>query len=161
MKREKLEKQYSSRSTVVHYGADILDSEEYVKCAECIQHGNTSVREHEISVALACVNIARHLPLKFDYRALVRGSLLHDFFLYDWHDKNKNVDNHALNHASYALRNAAESFSINPIEADMIRKHMFPLNLAPPKYRETFILTLSDKIVTIAETLNPKSRKKK
>jgi len=161
MTRKKLDKKYSNRSVVIHYGADIIESDLYTKCAECIQHGNTSVREHEISVALTSVAIARRLPFKFSYRSLVRGSLLHDFFLYDWHDKDKNVDNHALNHASYALENAANNYAINPIEADMIRKHMFPLNLTPPKYRETLILTLSDKICTIRETFNRRISPKK
>ena len=157
MTRKKIDKKYSSKSAVIHYGADILDSPDYAKCAEFIQHGNTSVREHEIAVAMTSVAIARRLPFKFSFSSLVRGSLLHDFFLYDWHKTDKTVRNHAQNHASYALKNAAERFSINPIEADMIKKHMFPVNLALPKYRETVILTISDKICSFKETLSRKS----
>jgi len=153
MSRSKLDKHFSSKETVWHYGADILDSEIYTKCAHYIQHGDTSVREHSISVAMTSVAIARRLPFKFAYSSLVRGSLLHDFFLYDWHDKNKPIDNHAFGHASRALENAAQWFSINPLEADMIKKHMFPLNITPPKYRETVILTIADKICSFKETM--------
>ena len=154
MARAKLDKHFSSKETVWHYGADILDSEIYTKCAHYIQHGNTSVREHCISVAMTSVAIARRLPFKFAYSSLVRGSLLHDFFLYDWHDKKKPIDNHALGHASRALDNAAQWFSINPLEADMIKKHMFPLNITPPKYRETVILTIADKLCSLKETVS-------
>ncbi len=152
MARAKLDKHFSSKEAVWHYGADVLDSEIYSQCACYIQHGNTSVREHSISVAMTSVAIARRLPFKFAYSSLVRGSLLHDFFLYDWHDKEKPIDNHALGHASRALENAAQWFSINPLEADMIKKHMFPLNITPPKYRETVILTIADKICSFKET---------
>ena len=154
MKRKKLKKSLSTSSAVIHYGADVLYSNEYLKCNEFIQHGSTTVYEHTLSVAMLSVAIARRLPFKFDFYSLVRGCLLHDFFLYDWHDEHKPIKNHALNHASRALENAAERFAINPIEADMIKKHMFPLNIPLPKYRETFILTISDKICSVRETFS-------
>ncbi len=153
MERTKLKDKKMTNSEIVSfYGSDIFEYKDYTKSAGYLQHKGTSVREHSISTARISVALARHTPFKYDYAALVRGSLLHDYFLYDWHDKNKDIEHHMYNHASRALQNAARDFAINPIEADMIKKHMFPVNLtAIPRYRETFLLTLSDKIAALRE----------
>ena len=128
--RKTLRKQQIQR-TVLSKGADVLASENHKGTEKYIQHGDVSVREHTISVACMCVSIAQKLHLNLDYYALVRGALLHDYFLYDWH------------------------FSINPVEADMIKKHMFPFNLtAVPRYRETVILTVADKVCSFKETFS-------
>ena len=37
------------------------------------------------------------------------------------------------------------------MERDVIRKHMFPLNPALPRYRETVIVTLADKVCAVQE----------
>ena len=49
------------------------------------QHGSTSVYQHSINVAYLSLWLAGRLPLRTDRGALVRGALLHDYFLYDWH----------------------------------------------------------------------------
>ena len=47
--------------------------------------------------------------------------------------------------------NAKKYFNINEIEKDMILKHMFPLTLKFPKYKETFVIILVDKWCTMKE----------
>ena len=42
-------------------------------------------------------------------------------------------------------------FAISPIEADIIKKHMWPLNIKPPRYREAMIVTIADKICSTKE----------
>ena len=37
------------------------------------------------------------------------------------------------------------------IERDIIKRHMFPLNIRPPKYRESWIVCLADKICAVNE----------
>lgn len=147
--RKKISKKISNQRAVSKYGADILDSIGHKKCTEYIQHGNTSIRQHTASVACLAVAIARKTPFKYDYQALVRGALLHDYFLYDWHKPHHGL--HGFTHASIALHNAAEDYAISPIEADIIKKHMWPLNVNLPKYRESFIVTLADKICSTKE----------
>ena len=147
--RQRISKQTSNRRAVSNYGADILDSASHKSCAEYIQHGDTSIRQHTISVAYTAVALARKTHLKYDYQAIVRGALLHDYFLYDWHEPHHGL--HGYTHASIALHNAAENFAISPIEADVIKKHMWPLNIAPPRYREAMIVTLADKICSTKE----------
>ena len=50
-----------------------------------IQHGDTTVLLHCLAVAYFSLRLAKLLRLKCDQRSLVRGALLHDYFLYDWH----------------------------------------------------------------------------
>ena len=76
---------------------------------------------------------------------LLRGALLHDYFLYDWHEKNKYHRWHGFTHAGRALRNARKDFRLSEREQDIIAKHMFPLNLALPRYRESVLVCLVDK----------------
>lgn len=110
-----------------------------------MQHGSTTVLEHSVKVAYLSCKIANGLNLKVNYNSLVRGALLHDYFLYDRKD-NKHEGFHGFTHARTALKNAKEDFSINKIEEDIISKHMFPLNIAPPKYKESWVVTMADKI---------------
>ena len=54
-----------------------------------IQHGTMSVHAHVISVAHASLAMAgrlERLGVRIDRASLIRGALLHDYFLYDWHD---------------------------------------------------------------------------
>ena len=92
--------------------------------------------------------------MKVDKRSMVRGALLHDFFMYDWHDPGNLRLLHGFTHAREALNTALEQFELNDIEQDVIRKHMFPLNIALPRYKETLIVTLADKVSAVLETIN-------
>ena len=121
------------------------------RSAGFIQHGTVSVAEHSIAVARACVRLSRALRIKIDERALVRGALLHDYFLYDWHDQSSSRPHHATRHGSYALENAERDFELGAVERDMIEHHMFPL-APPPRTREGWLLTAADKYVSLAET---------
>ena len=135
------------------YGKDILESENMYLLKKCIQHGNVSVYEHSLKVAYLSLKIAKILKIDVDKRSLVRGALLHDYFLYDWHTINKNTRLHAWRHASRAYNNASEEFELNKIEKDIIIKHMFPINIIPPKYTESVIVTIADKISATRETI--------
>lgn len=138
---------------VVLYGSDILSSTGMQLEKKFIQHGHTSVYEHSYNVAYMCIYISLFFRIKVDKRSLVRGALLHDYFLYDWHVPDKSHRFHGFTHAKKALNNAKHDFILSRIEEDMIKKHMFPLNLSPPKYRESIILCIADKICSLKETI--------
>ena len=56
---------------------------------EFIQHGDVTVYAHVTSVARASLSFAERLGragISVDRASLLRGALLHDYFLYDWHD---------------------------------------------------------------------------
>ncbi len=125
------------------------------------QHGNTSVYMHSIAVCIKAVDIALKFKLNLDWDSLIRGALLHDYFLYDYHDKTVPRYKHGITHAKRALKNAEEDFELNDIEREIIGKHMFPVNPKPPRYIETWIVTLADKIVAVQETFKTKAVKKR
>lgn len=135
------------------HGRDILASDGMRLEHKFIQHGKISVFKHSLSVAIMCVMIAESVPFEVNRRSLVRGALLHDYFLYDWHEKDDSHRMHGFIHAKRALQNAKRDFELNEIEQNMIETHMFPLNLtALPKYKESAILCIADKIVATKET---------
>ena len=75
--------------TLFLHGGDILKSPGMQIAKENMQHGSVSVFEHSVCVALVCLWLVHRLHLKVNQRALVRGALLHDYFLYDWHEKDR------------------------------------------------------------------------
>lgn len=118
-----------------------------------IQHGDVSVLKHCLAVTACSIRIAKFVPVKVNRRALIRGALLHDYFLYDWHTPNEGHDWHGFTHPKTALRNAKEDYKLSTIEEDIIKKHMFPLTPCPPMTREAWIVCLADKICASKETI--------
>lgn len=141
--------------TIREYGKDILSSKNFKSSHNNIQHGTITVMRHSIDVARASLRIADALKIKVKKKDLVRGALLHDFFLYDWHVGN-GVDNqklHGFFHPGIALRNAEKEFDLTRREREIIKKHMWPLTPIPPRCKEAWIVTLADKYCSLLETL--------
>ncbi|MFG6394833.1 MAG: HD domain-containing protein [Lachnospiraceae bacterium] len=131
----------------------VVNNSSFTESRKYIQHGNTSIYRHSIMVARKSCQIASKYNIKVSYREMVRGALLHDYFLYDWHDKSHNHKRpHGFFHAGAALKNAMRDFELTDIEKDIIKKHMFPLTPVPPKYIESFIVCLADKVCSAGET---------
>ena len=84
----------------------------------------------------------------------MRGALLHDYFLYDWHEKDPEHRLHGFHHPSTALKRASEDFRLSELERDIILHHMFPLTLFPPRSREAMIVCVVDKWCGIYETVS-------
>ena len=138
------------------YAEDILNSETFKSTKGYIQHGNMSVQEHCINVAKTSLAIRDKFGIKCNIRDLVRGALLHDYFLYDWH-KTDTIETHNLHgffHPGTALKNAKKEYRLTKRQADIIKKHMFPLTLIPPRYKESYIICLADKICSLLETFH-------
>lgn len=135
------------------YASDILNADNFLKSQNNIQHGTKSVMDHSMDVARLSIWIARKFRIKCEYRDLVRGALLHDYFLYDWHTKGEGHQLHGFFHPGIALRNAMEDFKLSARECDIIKKHMFPLTPIPPMCREAWIVTVADKYCSTLETL--------
>ncbi len=122
-----------------------------------IQHGSITTLEHVLCVAWITFRICRFL--KRDPKEAVRGAVLHDLYLYDWHDPIGKGDGkhhrfHGFTHPGMACRNATRLFSLTEREKDIIKKHMWPLTPIPPKYTEGYIVSLADKISSLQETLH-------
>lgn len=132
---------------------EVCKNSRMLKESKFIQHGTTSVFRHSVAVAYVSFWMVRQMKLSVDEASLIRGALLHDYFLYDWHEKDDSHKWHGFYHAEKALKNAMEDFDLNKVEKDMIRRHMFPLNLRPPKYKESRILCGADKVCSSKETV--------
>lgn len=136
----------------------ITTDSKYLKTKNFMQHGNVSVYDHSISVAKTSVKISEKLHLKVDKESLIKGALLHDYFLYDWHDKN-HPKLHGFRHAKIAAENARRDFGLTKKEYRMISSHMFPLGWRLPTSKEAFILTLADKYCAAKESIKKFKRK--
>lgn len=118
------------------------------------QHGRTSTLEHVYAVANYSLRVSRLLHIRVDEESLIRGALLHDFFLYDWHIPVKGRKLHGFSHPATALRNAKIHFRLNEIEVDIIERHMWPLTLRRcPRFKESLLVCLMDKYCSLVETL--------
>lgn len=146
------------KEIVEKHGAEILESENMLREKQFKQHGNISVYSHSKRVAVMSLLLADLLCIRVNRRAMLRGALLHDYFLYDWHDKDPSHRLHGFSHADTALKNASRDFELDEIEKDVIRSHMFPLNLRPPKYRESIMVCVADKISALDETVRGRGK---
>lgn len=132
---------------------ELLESRKVRLMGNFVQHADISCLEHCISVAYTSFWLCEKFNLRVDRKSMIRGALLHDFFLYDWHLKSDRKGLHGFTHPKTALENAEREFLLNDREKDIIVKHMWPLTPVPPRYREAYIVSLSDKFCSLLETL--------
>lgn len=116
-----------------------------------IEHHGISRMEHSLKVSYYSYKIARKIG--FDYESVARGGLLHDFYL-DGDERNgktKFVD--TFIHPKKALNTSKEYFSLNDVEENIIISHMFPIYKSLPKYKESVLVNLVDKVIGLHEML--------
>ncbi len=151
------------RKRIAAYGHDILRNKHYRELKKYTQHGSVSLMQHSLRVAETSLRISdliKKLHINVHEKELVRGALLHDYFLYDWHDKPITLKKglfamHGFTHPLTALKNARADFALTPREQDIIVKHMFPLTLTRiPACREAWIVTIADKYSSLIETFS-------
>lgn len=139
-----------------------IDSNEEFRRLRLYFHHNSSIYDHARRVSYLSYRISK--LLKLDYRSAARGALLHDFFLYDWrnHDEPDLARDryHGAAHPWIALRNAERNFSLNEIERDIIVKHMWPLTIVPPRYKESYVVSFADKLLSSQEFIDEFRRSK-
>lgn len=110
-----------------------------------IEHHGISRMEHLTKVSYYSYNIAKKMHL--DYESVARGALLHDFYL-DGDERNakrKFLD--TFIHPKKALVTSKKYFDINKMEENIIISHMFPLYFSLPKYKESILVNLVDKVI--------------
>lgn len=132
---------------------DIISNETVQKMKNYRQHCDTSCYEHCLHVAYYSYLLSKKLGL--DYKSTARAAMLHDLFLYDWRKKYRDIELsglHAFVHPQIALKNSLQIFDLSPKEQDIITKHMWPVTLSLPKYKESYIVTLMDKYSACKES---------
>lgn len=126
----------------------ILTHKEFMKTKSIVHHGNTRYN-HSVRVAYVAYKLSKTLGC--DVTSTIRGAALHDFFLVR-DDKNIATSTKMfIEHPKMAKDNAIKYFGVNEKEQNIIEAHMFPVSSVAPKYKESWIVTLSDKIVATLE----------
>lgn len=138
---------------------DILENSEFEKRKRYCHHGKITVYQHSLKVSKIAYIISKRLGMK-DYKSVAIGGLLHDFYDKPWQenrDKRPFFKKHGFVHAKEALNNAKLYFPnyIDEKTSNIIERHMFPLNIVPPKYKEAWLVSIVDKIVSLEATFQP------
>lgn len=134
--------------------AEITNHSKVQSMKQFKQHGFVSTYEHCVNVLEISVKIADKWKLsETEVNNLIVGAMLHDFYLYDWHDGRKRKEGmHAWSHPKVALKNAKKCFDLNDNQQNIIRCHMYPTCfLHPPKCKEAWAVVLADKYCAIGE----------
>ena len=125
----------------------ILENEEFKKIKKIEHHGITRY-EHSIRVSYYSYKVSKFLRL--DYEIAARGALLHDFFISD-HQNLKERFLSTFTHPKKAVEQSEKVFSLSEKEENIIHAHMFPIYFSLPKYAESWVVTVTDKIVATYE----------
>lgn len=138
---------------------EILENEEFQKRKKYEHHGKITVYDHSLSVSMKAYKYAKKRK-KYDAKSVAIGGLLHDFYYKPWqnnNEKKKFLKKHGFVHAKEALDNSKIVFPnlMNEKIENIIERHMFPLNKIPPKYKEAWLITITDKIVSLEVILQP------
>jgi len=130
----------AARQEFVEIARPLLLHPSIVKLKDCGHHFGKSRLDHVLDVAWRSFRISKGLSL--DCEATVRGALLHDLFYYDW--LREGPRRHSIRHPRIALKNAMKVTALSDKEQDIIKKHMWPLTVIPPRYPESWAVCLSD-----------------
>ncbi len=133
---------------------NLKQNTDFEKLKDYTHHYHTSTYYHSIWVAYISFCISKFLRLKCDDETIIYGALLHDYYLYDCHDEQDKMSFHLFKHPHISVHNAKRDWNINPIQENMIKRHMFPLTLVPPRYKESVIVNLVDKGCALYECLH-------
>lgn len=131
--------------------SDMIENNTVKQMYNFKQHYETTCFEHCLVASYYCYLLCKKFNL--DYISCSRAAMVHDLFLYDWRKRqNGRKGLHAFTHPQTAYDNASKLFDLNEKEKDIIVKHMWPVTLALPKYKESYILTLVDKYCALNES---------
>ncbi len=143
---------YENDNEYMDYVGHLIEHPKMQKMESIVQHHHSTRLEHSINVSYTSYKIAKKFG--WDAEATARGGLLHDMFYYDWRETKFNKS-HAWIHPRIAVRNAKKITRLNKKEEDIILKHMWGLTIAPPRYKESYIVTLVDKYWAVKEAMTP------
>ncbi len=127
---------------------EILVNEEFNKIKQIEHHGITRF-DHSLKVSYYSYRVAKFLRL--NYVEVARGGLLHDFFLSNENRTFKDKFTSVFSHPKKAEKKAKGIFEITEKESDIIKSHMFPITLRVPRYAESWVVNIVDKVVGIYE----------
>lgn len=143
--------------------SDIIETDDFRKMQAYKHHLHGTTYTHSIKVAYLCYRHYQKHKSTLNINELIRGALLHDYYLYDWRDKSaaKHINGfvHGFMHPKLALENALQAYpDLTETEQDMIERHMFPLTPFPPKTRCGWLVCFYDKVAALGEYCSMKEQ---
>lgn len=130
------------------YVGHFLEMPELKQLDEITHHYTSTRLIHSIKVSYVSYLVCKKIG--WNAKSAARAGLLHDLFYYDWRDTKFNKS-HAYVHPRIAARNAAKITTLSDLEYDCIVKHMWGATIAPPRYKESWVVTLADDYVAMTE----------
>ena len=127
---------------------DIENNSSFRELDNELHHG-ISRYGHSYRVAKGVYILTKGLGFS-TYVDATRAALMHDFY-FNYQLEDKNTGKKFIEHPSLAVLNAGKYYELTDIQKNMIESHMFPTCKVFPKYKESFCLTLVDKVVAIYE----------
>lgn len=124
----------------------IINNCEFDKLKDIRHHGITRY-DHCMRVAYYSYIVTKFFRL--NYKDTTEAALLHDFFTDEVVEEN--FIKRLTNHPNIAYSNASKCFKLNKMQEDIIKTHMFPITLTPPKYLESWIVDIVDDIAAVYE----------
>lgn len=139
---------------IINFYLNFKEKEIFEKLMLTKQHRTSNTFRHVCLVTEECIYYGIKNNIRYDYKSLIRGAMLHDFYFYDWRKDKINKKGHLRKHPSRAMENALKVFNLNKIEKDIIYNHMWPITLFHiPKSKEAKLVSRMDKKVTLKEFL--------
>ena len=149
--KEKLENLYQS----------FLNDEKILRMKDISMHRGSNCYIHSFKVAKKAIKKSINKK-NINLEVVLIGAILHDYYLYDWRQDRSKLKKHAKNHPGIAINNAINDFDISDDVKTVIKTHMWPINIkAFPNTKEAKVVSLSDKAVTIRESMTTKKHKQK
>jgi uncharacterized protein len=124
--------------------SDIINNDEFDKIKKIEHHGTTRY-EHSLKVSYRAYKIAKFLKLNAYETA--RAGLLHDFFISSNNQSKLDKCISTFTHPYKAVKTVSKNFNVSDRELDIIKTHMFPVNLSIPRYAESWVVNLVDKCI--------------
>ncbi len=136
-------------------GDDVIRSERF-RAAWSIRHHRDNVALHSLYVARESCRIASWLSrhgVSVSVEDAVRASLLHDIGMTDNGIFRSPGWKKAYSHPTQGADVAEKEYHVNEVQADAIRRHMWPICIIPPKHVEGWVISMADKISSAKELL--------
>ena len=129
---------------------DLL-KDEYVESMKTFSHHKeVNTHFHSVYVSYCVYRACEALGVK-DEADIIRASLLHDFYLYEWYTV-KHDEYHIFYHPKESVKNIIGHFgSLTDKQRDMILSHMFPIAKKMPNSVGAWLLTGADKYCAMSD----------
>lgn len=124
--------------------SDIINNDNFDEIKKIEHHGITRY-EHSLRVSYNSYKVAKFLKLNAYETA--RAGLLHDFFINSNDQSLMNKCLSTFTHPYKVIKTVSKNFNVSDRELDIIKTHMFPINLSIPKYAESWVVNIVDKCI--------------